>query len=97
MLWVERLRDSHQKVKVKVKWIYIAPSRETSKGVFIATLLNSTRRRIELCRYRHFADATQLNSIATQLNSTQLTQLPSWTAYSQSVRSRSVVFLFMTS
>ena len=43
MLWVERLRDSHQKVKVKVKWIYIAPSRETSKGVFIATQLNSTQ------------------------------------------------------
>jgi len=41
------------------------------KGVFIATQLNSTRRRIELRRYRHFADATQL-SIATQLNSTEL-------------------------
>ena len=24
-----------------------------SKGVFIATQLNSTRRRVELCRYKH--------------------------------------------
>jgi len=38
--------------------------------VFIATQLNSTRRRVELCRCRRV-------SIATQLNSTQLTQLNS--------------------
>ena len=59
--------------------------------MFIATQLNSTRRRVELRRYRHFADATQINStssgvelcryrrvsVATQLNSTQLDQLNS--------------------
>jgi len=38
-----------------------------TKGVFIATQLNSTRRRVELRRYRRV-------SIATQLNSTQLTK-----------------------
>jgi len=37
-----------QKVKVKVMWIYIALSRETTKGPFIATQLSSTRRRVEL-------------------------------------------------
>ena len=37
-----------QKVKVKVMWVYIAPSRETTKGPFIATQLSSTRRRVEL-------------------------------------------------
>ena len=31
------------------------------KGVFIATHLNSTVRRVELRRYRHFADARQLD------------------------------------
>jgi len=39
----------------------------SSKGVFIATQLNSTQRRVEFCRYRR----------VTQLNSTQLTQLNS--------------------
>jgi len=36
-----------------------------TKGQFIATQLNSTRRRVELSCvgvHRHFADATQLNS-----------------------------------
>ena len=51
--------------------------------MFIATQLNSNRRPVELRRYRHFADATRRRvelcryrrvSIATQLNSTQLTQ-----------------------
>ena len=58
-------------------------------GVFIATQLNSTRRRVELRRNRHFADTIQLTRrrvelcryrrvlIATQLNSTQLTLLNS--------------------
>jgi len=76
----------------------IACFHRVRQSPFIATQLNSTinvwwwwtRRRVEFCRYRRV-------SIATQLNSTQLTQLPSWTAYSQSARSRSVVFLFMTS
>ena len=45
------------------------------KGVFIATQLNSTRRRVELCRYRRVSIATQLNSTDPwQLNSVQPSQ-----------------------
>jgi len=71
-----------------VTWVHLCWS---IKGVSIATQLNSTRHRVELRRYRHFADETQLKSmsswvelcryrqvsIATQRNSTQLTQLNS--------------------
>ena len=68
------------KGKRKGKLIYTVPSHESSKCPFIATQLNSTRRRVEfswvalrrralrpelswveLRRYRHFADATQLD------------------------------------
>ena len=87
---------------VSVKRILLSSQTSVFKGVFIATQLNSTRRRVELHRYRHFADATQLNStssrvelcryrrvsIATQLNSTDPVEQRT---------AKSVVFLFMAS
>jgi len=53
-----------------------------------ATQLNSTRRRVELRRYRHPHRRNSTVADDRQCN------WPSWTAYSQSARSRSVVFLF---
>jgi len=59
------------------------------KGPFIATQLHSTRRRVELRRYRHPYRRNSTVADDRQCN------WPSWTAYSQSARSRSVVFLFI--
>jgi len=50
---------------------------------------NSTRRRVELRRYRHPHRRNSTVADDRQCN------WPSWTAYSQLARSRSVVFLFL--
>ena len=55
-----------------------------TKGPFIATQLHSTRRRVELRRYRHPHRRNSTVADDRQCN------WPSWTAYSQSAWSRSV-------
>ena len=65
------------------------------KCPFIATQLNFTRRRVELRRYRHPHRRNSISvSISIYFADDRQCNWPSWTAYSQSARSRSVMILF---